>query len=131
MARCEIPSAAAAVPTTSHGLVQVERLANGEILLLNANSVDDAGHTGYGTSMGLARRTMKVTVSLPVERVREAKRAVAEGRAPSLSSYVASALERREEGDSLAAIVAEMIGEAGEPSEPARRWARKALGLEE
>lgn len=81
--------------------------------------------------MGSAsRKTIKVTVSLPAERVREAKRAVAEGRASSLSSYLVGALERREEGDSLAAIVAEMIAEAGEPSEHARRWARRALGLE-
>ncbi len=77
------------------------------------------------------RKAIKVTVSLPAERVREAKRAVAEGRAPSLSAYVVSALEQRDEGDRLAAIVAEMIAERGEPSEGAREWARRALGLDE
>ena len=74
--------------------------------------------------------TTKITVSLPDEAVAAAKQAVAEGRAPSVSAYVADALEytygkRRP----LAEVIAEMRAESGAPTAADDEWARRALGL--
>ena len=74
--------------------------------------------------------TTKIAVSLPDEQVAAARRAVAEGRAPSVSAYVASALAEKAGYDELAALLAEMAAEAGAPSDEDRVWARRALGLE-
>lgn len=74
--------------------------------------------------------TTKITVSLPDTAVAAAKQAVSEGRTPSVSAYVADALDytygqRRP----LAEVIAEMIAEGGEPSAEDDEWARNALGL--
>jgi Arc/MetJ-type ribon-helix-helix transcriptional regulator len=74
--------------------------------------------------------TTKITVSLPDEAVAAAKRAVKEGRAASVSAYVAGALEQTYGNRRpLADLVAEMITEHGEPSAEDYEWARKALGV--
>lgn len=73
--------------------------------------------------------TTKIAVSLPDEQVAAARKAVADGRAPSVSAYVSQALARRQQDDDLAALVAEMIIEHGESSDEDHAWARRALGL--
>ncbi len=69
-------------------------------------------------------------MTLPPEQVKAAKRAVKEGRAPSVSEYVAEALARQERVDSLTALLEELVAEHGEPSTADYAWARRALGLE-
>jgi hypothetical protein len=54
---------------------------------------------GSGSINGMT--SMKVAVSLPRETFERAKRAVGRGRAPSLSAYVAAALEQKATLDEL------------------------------
>lgn len=74
--------------------------------------------------------TAKIAISLPDDVVLSARDAVARGEAPSMSAYVASALEDRRRYEDAAALLADMAAEAGPPSEEDRRWARQALGLD-
>ncbi len=73
--------------------------------------------------------TTKIAVSLPDELVAIARLAVAEGRAPSVSAYVANALARQVREDELAALVAEMRVEHGTPSDEDYAWADQVLGI--
>ncbi len=77
---------------------------------------------------GMTRR--KIAVTLPEEQVAAARRAVAEGRAASVSAYVAEALARRDADDDLAEMLAQIYAESGLPSDEDRAWARSVLGLE-
>lgn len=70
---------------------------------------------------------MKIAVSLPEEQVAAARRAVATGRAPSVSAYVADALARAERENSLAELLADLDRELGEPSAAAHTWADQEL----
>lgn len=63
--------------------------------------------------------TMKIAVSLPDEQVAEAKRAVAQGRARSVSAYVAAALAQQGKRKSLRALLDDMDAEYGPPSHEA------------
>jgi len=72
--------------------------------------------------------TTKIAVSLPDEQVAAARSAVREGRAASVSAFVAGAVAARERGNSLAAVVADIIREDGEPSAADYAWADQALG---
>ncbi len=74
--------------------------------------------------------TTKIAVSLPDQQVTEARRAVAEGRASSVSAYIADSLGQRQEYEDLTALLADMAAEGGVPTEEDRRWARVALGLD-
>jgi hypothetical protein len=74
--------------------------------------------------------TTKVAISLPDEILTAARRAVSEGRANSLSGYIAATLAERQGYEDLAALLADMAAETGEPSDDDRRWARHALGLD-
>lgn len=71
--------------------------------------------------------SMKIAVSLPEEQVAAARRAVAAGRVPSVSAYVADALARAERENSLAELLAELDRELGEPGDDARPWADREL----
>ena len=72
----------------------------------------------------------KIAVSLPRHLAQRARRAVRQGRAPSVSAYVASALEEKVKLDELAALLEEMLAESGGPLTPAeRRAADRALGV--
>jgi antitoxin ParD1/3/4 len=72
--------------------------------------------------------TSKIVVSLPDALVARARRAVAEGRAESVSAYVAAAMEEKGRLDDLAALLQEMLAETGGPLTPAeRRAADEAL----
>lgn len=73
--------------------------------------------------------TAKIAVSLPAELVEQAHRAVAEGRAKSVSAYVADALEEKAKLDDLASLLDEMLAETGgRLSAKERRAADRALG---
>jgi antitoxin ParD1/3/4 len=73
--------------------------------------------------------TAKIAVSLPAELIEHARRAVAEGRAASVSAYVARALEEQSKLDDLASLLKEMLAETGGPLRAAeRKAADQALG---
>lgn len=60
----------------------------------------------------------KIAVSLPPELVEQARGAVADGRADSVSAYVAEALEEKATADDLAALLDQMLTETGGPLSP-------------
>jgi antitoxin ParD1/3/4 len=71
----------------------------------------------------------KIAVSLPAELVEHAQRAVAEGRARSVSAYVAGALEERAKLDDLASLLDELLTATGGPLTSAEQQAAdQALG---
>lgn len=73
--------------------------------------------------------TSKIAVSLPPELVAQANRAVAEGRAASVSAYVAKALREKAKLDDLASLLDEMLADTGGPlTARERKSADKALG---
>lgn len=73
--------------------------------------------------------TTKIAVSLPAELVEQARRAVSEGRAASVSAYVAHALEEAARLDDLASLLDEMLAETGGPlTAKERKAADRALG---
>jgi Arc/MetJ-type ribon-helix-helix transcriptional regulator len=72
----------------------------------------------------------KIAVTLPPALVTRAQDAVREGRAPSISAYVASALEEKAKLDDLEKMLAEMLAESGGPlSVRERAAADVALGI--
>ncbi len=72
----------------------------------------------------------KIAVTLPPALVARARRAVREGVAESVSSYVASALEEKVKLDDLAGMLEAMLAETGGPlTERERRAADAALGV--
>ncbi len=72
----------------------------------------------------------KIAVSLPRGLAARARRAVRQGRAASVSAYVAAALEEKVKLDELSALLDEMLAESGGPLTPAeRRAADRALGV--
>ena len=71
----------------------------------------------------------KIAISLSPELVDQARSAVAAGRATSVSSYVASALEEKARLDDLASLLEDMLAETGGPlTANERRTADEALG---
>ena len=71
----------------------------------------------------------KISITLPEHQVAAARRAVVDGRSPSVSAYISQALARRDADDELAETVAETYAETGPPTAADRAWARKALRL--
>jgi len=65
--------------------------------------------------------TTKIAISLPDDVLASARRAVAEGRAGSLSEYIAATLTEHQDYEELAALLAEMAAEAGPPNDEDRR----------
>ena len=74
--------------------------------------------------------TTKLVVSLPDELVEQARWAVREGRAASVSAYIADAVARSARTRLITRLVADMRAEDGPPDEQDFAWARRALGLE-
>ena len=73
--------------------------------------------------------TSKIAVSLPGALVARARRAVAQGRAESVSAYVAAALAEKAKLDDLGELLNEMLAETGGPLTAAeRRRADEDLG---
>jgi antitoxin ParD1/3/4 len=58
-------------------------------------------------------KSAKIAVSLPAALVRQARGAVRRGRAASVSSYVAAALEEKGKLDDLAELLDSMLAETG------------------
>lgn len=75
-------------------------------------------------------RKIKLAITLPHEQVAAAKRAVREGRASSVSAYVARALKQQAETDALGRLIMEMRVEDGAPTAEDYAWADAALGLD-
>ena len=72
----------------------------------------------------------KVAVTLPRPLLANARRAVEQGRATSVSAYVAMALEEQGKVDDLKAMLDEMLAESGGPMTAAeKREAERMLGL--
>ena len=69
----------------------------------------------------------KVALSMPAEVLRLARREVARGRARSLSSFVAAAVDEKLQRDELSAILDEMDAAHGKPSKTATAWAKRVL----
>lgn len=69
----------------------------------------------------------KVAVSLPADLLAQARRAVEEGRAPTLSAYVAAALEEKAKLDDLASLLSQMLAESGGPLTDEERAAADAV----
>ena len=74
--------------------------------------------------------TTKIAVSLPDHLVAEANEAVAEGRADSVSAYVAGAMLAYSRRDSLAALLDDLDDEYGSPDHDTAAWAPQALRLD-
>jgi Arc/MetJ-type ribon-helix-helix transcriptional regulator len=87
------------------------------------------GKAVAGMISGMTRQ--KIAITLPEEQVAAARRAVAEGRAASVSAYISQALARRSAEEEMAEVIAEIYAESGgPPTEEERAWARRVLGLE-
>lgn len=71
----------------------------------------------------------RITVSVPNEALAAAERDVAEGRAPSVSAWVAGAMEEKAAKESLQELLAEIRAELGPATEEETEWARSVLGL--
>lgn len=69
----------------------------------------------------------KVALSMPAEVLRLAKKEVAAGRAKSLSSFVAEAVDEKLRRDELSSILDAMDVEYGPPPKAAKAWARRVL----
>lgn len=73
--------------------------------------------------------TGEIAVRLPRQQIAAARRAVAEGRAASVSAYIAHALERWDADEELANLLAKAHAD-GMPTSADLDWARRALGLD-
>jgi Arc/MetJ-type ribon-helix-helix transcriptional regulator len=74
--------------------------------------------------------TSKIAVSLPDHLVAHARQAVADGRADSVSAYVAAAMEEKAKLDDLTSLLAELLAETGGPLTGAEQAAAdRLLGL--
>jgi len=73
--------------------------------------------------MTLGMTVSKIAISLPDKLVEQARRAVAQGRAETLSAYVAVALVEQTKLDELAELLNEMLAETGGAMTAAERRA--------
>ncbi len=99
--------------------------------LLNARQADSEARYDLGMT-----RVAKITISLPLEQVEQAREAVAKGQASSVSGYISAALVAVApadvpEEDTLAAFAADLIAENGEPSAEAYAWADRVMAMSE
>lgn len=65
--------------------------------------------------------TSKIAVSLPPQAVARARAAVKSGRAPSVSAYVADALEQKARNEDLREMLDRLLAESGGPLTKAER----------
>lgn len=71
----------------------------------------------------------RVTVTVDEEALAAAEAAVAAGRAPSLSAWVAGAMAQRARQERLADVLAEIRADLGPATDDETAWARSVLGL--
>lgn len=69
----------------------------------------------------------RITVSLPDELVAVAQAAVRDGRAASVSAYVATALREKASQESVADVLAEWRAEAGPLAADDEAWVQESL----
>jgi Arc/MetJ-type ribon-helix-helix transcriptional regulator len=75
-------------------------------------------------------RYEKIAISLPSRAAEHVRRAVRQGRASSVSAYVAAAIDERAKLEDLRGLLDEMLAASGGPLTAAeRRSAERALGL--
>jgi Arc/MetJ-type ribon-helix-helix transcriptional regulator len=74
--------------------------------------------------------TGKIAITLPQQQIAIARRAVAEGRAASVSAYISQAMARRDADEELAATLAKARAGRGAATSVDREWARHTLGLD-
>jgi hypothetical protein len=77
----------------------------------------------YDSGMTVA----KIAITLPRDELARVRRAVRRGRAPSVSAYIARALADQGRQESLAELVADLVGRFGEPSKKDEAWAKRVL----
>lgn len=70
----------------------------------------------------------KIAITLPREQLTQVQRAVRDGRADSVSGYIARAVAQQAREESLGALLAELTRQHGAPSRKAKAWARRVLG---
>ena len=71
--------------------------------------------------------TTKIAISLPDDLVEHARQAVESGDAPSVSAYIAEAINERARRENLAGLLSEMLAESGGPMTKAERAAADHL----
>ena len=69
----------------------------------------------------------KVALNMPADVLRRAKKEVSAGRAKSLSSFVAEAVDEKLRRDELTAILDAMDLQHGKPTKRATAWAKRVL----
>jgi Arc/MetJ-type ribon-helix-helix transcriptional regulator len=75
-------------------------------------------------------RYEKIAVSLPSRAAETARLAVKQGRASSVSAYIADAIDEKSKRESLDDLLDQWLEESGGPMTPAeRRWADRKLGI--
>lgn len=75
-------------------------------------------------------RYEKIAVSLPLRAAESARRAVKEGRAASVSAYIAEAIDEKTKRESLDELLDQWLIESGGPmTAEERRWADRVLGV--
>jgi Arc/MetJ-type ribon-helix-helix transcriptional regulator len=80
--------------------------------------------------MLLGMTAAKIAISLPEAVLDRARRAVARGRAASVSAYVAQAIEEKAKVEDLAEMLRSMLAETGGPlAQREKREADEALGI--
>jgi cell pole-organizing protein PopZ len=71
----------------------------------------------------------RLTITVDEATAQAAEAAVAAGRAPSVSAWVAAAMTERAQRESLADVLAEIRAELGPATDEETAWARSVLGL--
>lgn len=69
----------------------------------------------------------KLAISMPGATLKRAKKAVAEGRAKSLSAFITEAVDKELDRNELTLILDEMDTQHGKPRKAATRWAKRVL----
>ena len=71
----------------------------------------------------------KIAITVPSETLKQARRAVDQGRANSLSAYISAAIDQKTMLDDLESMLTEMLEETGGPlRDIEKRRADRALG---
>jgi Arc/MetJ-type ribon-helix-helix transcriptional regulator len=72
-------------------------------------------------------RAQRITVTMPEDVARSAREAVAAGESPSVSAFVAEAVQEKTHRHTLRDCLDELKSEIGPPDVEAQAWARRVL----
>ena len=139
----KVPPTASNVPVSARGCLHLDWLGRRHgHPRQHAPSHSTGGSTTSGASPGThtsaqglctpwydPSMTQKIAVSLPDEQVISIRRAVEQGRAPSVSGFISAAVARVQREDDLAQLLDDLDRELGPVDEADLAWANKALGL--